>query len=109
TLRSERMKTRLPRRSTSVMRLNLMTSRRTGLFDRGERADFGEHRGDVEHPVGEAPLVVVPRVHLHQVAFGDLGERGLEDRAGGIVIEVRGDERLGAVLKNALEIAVAGL
>src|SRR3954465_9711213 len=70
TLRSARMKTRLPRRSTSDMRLNFITSPR--LLDAGERgADLGERGGNVKHAVGEAPLVVVPRRHLHQRAVGD--------------------------------------
>src|SRR5882672_10970993 len=78
TLRSARMKTRLPRRSTSTMRLNFI-----GLL--GERyADLGEGHRDVQHAVGEAPLVVVPGGHLHQRAIGDPRERGIEDRARGV-------------------------
>src|SRR5688572_28847347 len=39
----------------------------------------------VEHAVGEAPLVVVPRGHLHQAA-GYLGEGRVEDRRARIVV-----------------------
>src|SRR5438309_7912646 len=82
TLRSARMKTRLPRRSTSTMRLNFITSL-------GERdPDFGEGHRDIQHAVGEAPLVVVPRGHLDQRAIRHARQRGIEDGAGRVVVEV---------------------
>src|SRR6476659_6190405 len=78
------------------------------LLLRHRRADFGEHRRDVEHAVREAPLVVVPGRDLDERAVRrHAGERRVEDRAGGIVVEVRRDERLGVVLEDALEIAIA--
>src|SRR5688572_31734857 len=63
TFRSQRMKTRLPRRSTSDMRRNFMPL--LGSYG----ANLGKYRRDIEHPVGEAPLVVVPRGHLDQRAL----------------------------------------
>src|SRR5258708_30818880 len=103
TLRSARMKTRLPRRSTSDMRLNFIA-----LL--GERyADVGKSNRDIQHAVGEAPLVVIPGVHLDERAVGHLRDRGVEDRARRVVVEVRRDERLSAVFENAFQVALGGL
>ena len=48
------------------------------------------HQGNrgVEHPVAEAPLVVVPRGDFYEGAVRHLGEGRIEDRACRIVIEV---------------------
>src|SRR5256885_14728136 len=70
TLRSARMKTRLPRRSRSVMRL-----KRTALLRVHQR------HGGVEHAVGEAPLVVVPGADFHQRALAHPGQAGEIGRA----------------------------
>src|SRR5260221_2940838 len=120
TLRSARMKTRLPRRSPSDMRRNFMKTsspRRRGprlkkseggaknsQIRRGPRlrgddisalqllrecdSHLGKSNRDIEHAVGEAPLVVIPGVDLDQRAVGHLGDRGVEDRARRIVVEV---------------------
>ena len=88
------MKTRLPRSSWSASRLNFIP-----YF-----AVQGD--GDVQHAVGEAPLVVVPARHLHQRAAGDLGQQRIDDRAGRVVVEVGGHQRLGGVLEDALQVAV---
>ena len=63
-------------------RLNRPGARRTRV---GNASLFRVHEGDggVEHPVGEAPFVVVPGADLHERAFGHLGERPVEDRRGG--------------------------
>ena len=45
------------------------------------------HRG-VDHAVGKAPLVVVPRHHAHERAVHDLGLVHVEDRRVRIVVEV---------------------
>src|SRR5690606_682183 len=63
--------------------------------------------GGVEHAVGEAPLVVVPRTHLDQVA-GDLGQAFVHRAGGGRVIEVGRHQRLVGVGQNALEGAFGG-
>src|SRR4051794_28218129 len=102
TLRSARMNTFLPRRSTSDMRLNFMR------LLRERYANFSEDGRDVEHAVREAPLVVVPGGHLDERAVGrDAGEGRVEDRARRVVVEVGGDQLLGVVLEDALEVAVA--
>src|SRR5262249_8337009 len=46
------------------------------------------HRG-IRHAVGEAPLVVVPAEHPHELAVDHLGLLQVEGGAGGIVVEVR--------------------
>src|SRR4051812_29149060 len=83
TLRSARMKTRLPRRSTSDMRLNFMA------LLRERYADFRIGHRHVQHAVGETPLVVVPGVDLDERAVGHLRDGRVEDRARRIVVEVR--------------------
>src|SRR3989449_11751013 len=71
TLRSARMKTRLPRSGTSLMGL-----KRTALLRVHQR------HGGVEHAVGEAPLVVVPGADFHQRALAHPGQRSEERRVG---------------------------
>src|SRR5258706_428533 len=101
TFRSARMNTRLPRSSRSASRLNFIRYAASLRLVQGDR--------DVEHAVGEAPLVVVPARHLHERAARDLGQQRVDDRAGGVVVEVRGDERLGGVFEGAPQIAVGRL
>src|SRR5262245_1689503 len=60
---------------------------------------------DVEHAVGEAPLVVVPRGHLDQRAAGYFGQLRVEDRARRVVVEVGRDELLLGVLEYPLQVA----
>src|SRR5437762_6649246 len=103
TLRSARMKTRFPATSTSSMYFSAMTRRPYSA----EAA--AEEQGDVAHAAREAPLVVVPRQHLHEVAVDDARELGIEDRGIRAAVEIRGDERLLAVLKDALQGTVGGL
>ena len=65
----------------------------------------GHHRaGRVEHAVGEAPFVVVPSGDLHETVAGDLRQRGVEDRAVVVAVEVRGDEKLVVVAEDAGEV-----
>src|SRR5205823_10819760 len=68
-----------------------------------------DEQGDVDHAVGEAPLVVVPAEDLHELAVvGDGGLRRVEDAGGGIAVVVDGDGRLGVVLGDALELSLGG-
>src|SRR5262249_22436076 len=97
TLRSARMNTRLPRRSWSASLLNFIV-----LLCRVQ----GD--GDVQHAVGKAPLVVVPGGDLDEGAARDLGQRRIDDRAGRIVVEVGGDQLLGRVFENSLQVAFGG-
>ena len=65
----------------------------------------GHHRaGRVKHAVGEAPFVVVPGSDLHKTIAGDLRQRGVEDRAVVIAVEVGGDEKLVVVAEDAGEV-----
>ena len=64
--------------------------------------------GEVEHLVGEAPLVVVPGDELDKVLVqGDAGLR-VEDGCVGIGAEVGGDDLVVHVLQNALHGAFGG-
>ncbi len=64
--------------------------------------------GEVEHLVGEAPLVVVPGDQLDEVAVqGDAG-LGVENGGVGIGAEVGGNDLLVHVLQNALHRALGG-
>src|SRR3990172_4137622 len=118
TLRSARMKTRLPCRSTSVMRRKAISAswrprpRRALPLSRGLRRRGGRfHEGDrgVQHPVRKAPFVVIPGAHLDQRARGNLREGRIEDRGGRVVVEVDRDEWLLVVLEDALEVGLGGL
>src|SRR5215471_13305494 len=97
TLKSTRMKTRLPRKSSPDIF-------RTAMLLRGHQRD-----SHVEHAVAEPPLVVVPGKDLHQRAAGYLGDGRVEHRGSGVVVEVARYERLGAVLEDALQIGLGGL
>ena len=61
--------------------------------------------GRVAHPVGEAPLIVVPGQDAHQGAFDHLGLVHVEGRGIGVVVEVDGDIGLQGVAEDALELA----
>src|SRR5699024_10556278 len=112
-LRSARIRTRLPARSTwsmVFMRLLplsdlLVSVRRPGPTPCSLVCH--QHSG-VEHAVGKAPLVVVPGKNLDHAA-GDLGQGGIKNGRTRIVIEVAGDQRLGVVAQNILETAFTGL
>src|SRR5437870_4080549 len=100
TFKSSLIRTRLPRRSVSVIRNTFI------LSYSGLRLRPG-HSG-VEHAIREAPLVVVPRAHLHERAFDHLGERGVERRGMRIVVEVDRHERAVTVREDALPRRRAG-
>src|SRR5712691_2182341 len=90
TLKSTRMKTRFPGRSSCSTDL-IMAALQLA-------ADEQRH---VHHPVGEAPLVVVPGELLGaEVALGHRGLGGVEDRAGGVAVVVDGDRQLRVVLQD---------
>src|SRR5215212_8105927 len=94
TLKSTRISTRLPARSTSDMRLKRIAA--------AELLRVHERNRHVQHAIAEAPLVVVPRRNLDQRAFADLRQRRIKNGAGRIVVEVGGNEQLAAVLQDAL-------
>ena len=71
-------------------------------------ADGVDVAGQVEHLVGEAPLVVVPGDQLHEVIVqGDTG-LSVEDGGVGIGAEVGGDDLVVHVLQNTLHGAFGG-
>src|SRR6185437_11527817 len=81
TLKSTRTSARLPFTSTpsSVRKPSV-----TGIV----LAQLAQRHGDVGHPRGETPLVVVPAEHPHQPAVDHLGLRQRRGRRGGDVVEV---------------------
>ena len=73
---------------------------------RGSGQLGANQRGQANESVRVAPLVVVPRENLHQVA-DDLGLGCVEDRGVGVAHDVGGDDRIFGVLKNTLELALS--
>src|SRR6516164_6901023 len=82
TLKSTRTRTRLPFTSAPSRVRKRMTASSAELAHC--------HRG-IDHPIGEAPLVIVPRHHAHQRAVDHLGLIDMEDRRVRIVVEIGGD------------------
>src|SRR6478736_6540747 len=82
TLKSTRMKTRSPRRSRSFIEY-FATRATLQLLQQ------------INAAVGIAPLVVVPRHHLHEVAVHDLRVGRINDRRVRIAAEVDRDQRFG--------------
>src|ERR1700761_5457932 len=79
TFKSSRISTRWFARSKPDIFVTFTANSSRGLRPR---------QGRVEHAVGEAPLVVIPREHLHQRAVDDLRQRGIEDRRVRIMVEI---------------------
>src|SRR5215831_1969313 len=102
TLKSTRTKTRFPVSCRSSMERNISPPR-AGL------ALGLDQPGEVDHPVGEAPLVVVPGHHLGEVAVDDEGVGPVDDGRVRVAVVVDRD-RLGlAVLEHVLQRARGGL
>src|SRR5215813_13328892 len=115
TLRSTRTSTRLPltSASSSVRNMSVACARghanqkpaqRKVAHCRVRSAQLAHRNRSVDHPVGEAPFVVVPRHHPHQRAVHHLG---LVDREHGrvrIVIEIAGDVGHLGVAENTFEL-----
>ena len=72
--------------------------------------DSGVHQcnGGIQHPVGEAPLVIVPGQHLDQISAHDAGLGGVVVGGESGVVEVHGDQRFVAVGQNAFQLAFGG-
>ncbi len=49
--------------------------------------ELRHHAGGVDHPVREAPLVVVPRNHAGELALEHRGLEAVDGRAGRLVVE----------------------
>src|SRR5690606_31197888 len=56
--------------------------------------ELRHHAGGVDHPIGEAPFVVVPRDDARELAFEHRGFEAIDGGTRRIVIEVAADERL---------------
>src|SRR5699024_1933749 len=128
TLKSERTRTRLPRRSprssmvfmcksslvllVEEVRADMIRARvRTGTRARVIRLRCSEPladvAGEVHHALGEAPLVVVPGDDLHLVADHP-GHARVEDARGRVAGDVGGDQRVLGVDQDALELLRLG-
>src|SRR5690625_2848596 len=102
TLRSSRIRTRLPARSRSVISFTVMV-RLLRLCDRsfGLLTKILPVQRYVEHAVGVAPFVVEPHQHLGEAPSGQAGLAGVDDSRAGIVVEVAGRQRFGRVAEHA--------
>src|SRR6266511_484200 len=96
TLKSTRMKTRLPARSRASMVFITMASL------------LREVLRDVDHAVREAPLVVVPGEDLRERPVDDEGARRVEDRGRRVAVVVDRDGRLLGVREHALQRGLGG-
>src|SRR3954453_7564537 len=77
-----------------------------GSGDGQPRRNEGDQVGDT---AAVAPLVVVPRDDLHEVAAERHGRRGVDDRGAGVAAEVGRDEGLVADAEDALEAVGRGI
>src|ERR1700689_772821 len=101
TLKSTRTSTRLPFTSASSRLRNFMTKKLSS-------AQLAHRDGGIDHAVGEAPFIVVPRQDPHQRAVHDFGLVGMEDRGMRIMVEVGGDIGRVGVAQNSLELLLGG-
>src|SRR5574343_790104 len=108
TLRSARMKTRLPATSRSVSLMTFMDGFSCALCWVGRPAARPVVR-HFQHAVGKAPLVVEPDKEVDQMIACRAGLAAIDDGGMGVVIESdRGGGRLG-IGHQALERAARGL
>src|SRR5687768_12893955 len=92
TLRSTRTSARLPRTSPRSSRV---------LNDAMTSDQPGHRAGGVDHPVREAPFVVVPGDDPDQLALEHGGLEAVDGRAGGAMVVVDRDQRLLAIVEDA--------
>src|SRR6476659_7624894 len=118
TLRSTRTSTRFPLTSAWSRVRNMSARPSDGATSNRRNATIAHrpaksdqlahrHRG-VDHPVGEAPFVVVPRHHAHQRAVHHLGLIHRENGRVRIVIEIAGDVRRLGIAEDTLELLLGG-
>src|SRR5262245_22696968 len=111
TLRSTRTSTRLPLTSAPSSVWNMSAARARGHANRNHRNRSGQlaHRNrGVDHAIGEAPLVIVPRHHSHQRAVHHLGLVHGEYGRVRIVVEIAGDIGCLGVAEDAFELLLGG-
>src|SRR5262249_38802067 len=97
TFRSSRISTRLPRRSTSAMRLTATISKLPSAAD---------HSGHLEDLAGITPFVVVPRDDLDERAVERDAGVGIEDRRAAVAAEIRRNHLVFGVTEDALHRAL---
>src|SRR5680860_27821 len=97
TFRSQRTKTRLPRRSPAAIRSSAV------FIGYSER--LADVRDQVDEAAGVAPLVVVPADDLGHVAV-DVGQAGVEDARCRVGDDVRRDDRVLGVGQDPLQRAL---
>src|SRR5271156_5017652 len=103
TLRSTRSRTRLPFTSASSrLRKRMAAESGESLTELAHR-----HRG-VDHAVGEAPFIVVPRHHAYQCAVHHFGLIHVEDRRMRVMIEIGGNVGRVGIAENAFELLLGG-
>src|SRR5436190_18999647 len=100
TLKSTRIRTRLPWRSRSRTE-SLVIGRLPHLRD--------HHLRQLRHAAGVAPLVVVPADELEEVLVELDAAARVEDREAADVDEVAGDDLVLGVAQDALEVGLGGL
>src|SRR5215467_13990391 len=117
TLRSTRTSTRLPLTSASsrVRNISVACARGhakgnhlNGTHIAGGSDQFPHRNRGVDHAVGEAPFVVVPRHHPHQRAIHHLGLVHGEHGRVRIVVEIAGDVGRLGVAEDAFELLLGG-
>src|SRR5262245_11618032 len=86
TLKSTRTKTRRPFRSRS--RIDSFAMRSPGSKGPGLQSFFDEKPEEIDAAVRVAPLVVVPRQHLHEVTVHHLRIRRVDDRRARVALEI---------------------
>src|SRR5262245_57454284 len=112
TLKSTRMRTRLPRisRSSSMVFLTIesssMDERHSRVTSRSPLQHLADAGHQVRRPAAVAPFVVVPAQHLDELTLAarhDHCALGVEDATVGVADDVAGDERIFRILENALK------
>src|ERR1700751_6235489 len=104
TVRSTRTSTRLPLTSASsrLRKVGMKASFKKTCQRRS--AELAHRYRGVDHAIGEAPFVVVPRHDANQRAVDHPGLVHVKDRGMRIVVEVAGDVRRLGIAEDALEL-----
>src|SRR5262245_55258620 len=106
TLKSTRTKTRFPLRSRSRIDSFAMA---IAAADRAElQALFDELSQEIDAAVRIAPLVVVPREDLHEIAVHHLGVRHVDDRGVRVALEIDRHQLFFRAVEQSLERTVGG-
>src|SRR5262245_22718906 len=114
TLKSTRMKTRLPRRSRSLIE-SFMSSAKASRYNSALRDNSvclqplrHQQPKQIDAAVRIPPLVVVPRQNLDEISVHHLRVRRVDDRRVRVALEIDRYELLGGVLEILLQRAFGG-